>query len=53
MSVDLVLLTNCTSINEALNKRHETWPPKVSLKDSLNVKDAHVAGGGGGMQEME
>ena len=53
MSVDLVLLTDCTSINEALDKGHETWPPEVSLKDSLSVKDAHVAGGGGGMQGME
>ena len=53
MSVDLVLLTDSTSINEAFDKGCKTWPPEVTLKDSLSVKDAHVARGGGGMQEME
>ena len=53
MSVDLVLLTDGISINEAFDKGCETQPPEVILKDSLSVKDAHVARGGGGMQGME
>ena len=53
VSVDLVLLTDGTSINEAFDKGCEIQPPEVVFKDSLSVKDAHVAGGGGGMQGME
>ena len=53
VSVDLVLLTDSTPINEAFDKGCKTWPPEVTLKDSLSAKDAHVAEGGGGMQGME
>ena len=53
MSVDLVLLTDDTSINEAFDKECKTRPLEVMLKDSLSANNAHMTGGGGGMQGME
>ena len=53
MSVDLVLLTDGTSINEVFDKGCEIQPPEVALKDSFSMEDAHVARRGGRMQGME
>ena len=54
MGVDLVLLTDRTSINKIFDEGSKSRPPVVPLKDGLGVKDAHVAQEGGrvyGMQE--
>ena len=47
MGVDLVLLTDCTSINKVFDKESEAWPPVVSFKDGLGAKDAHMVREGG------
>ena len=43
MGVDLVLLTDRTSINKILDEGGKSWPPVVSLKDGLGVEDSHNA----------
>ena len=47
MGVDLVLLTDCTSINKVFDKGSKSWPPVVSFEDGLGAKDAHMAQEGG------
>ena len=47
MGVDLVLLTDHTSINNVFDKGSKSWPPVVSFEDGLGVKDAHMAREGG------
>ena len=53
MGVDLVLLTDCTSINEILDKGGKSQPPVVSLKDGLGVEDLHMTREGGGVYSMK
>ena len=43
MGVDLVLLTDRTSINKVLDKGGKSWPPVVPFEDGLGVKDPHMA----------
>ena len=45
ISVDLVLLTDGAAINEVFHEGEETWPPKITFKDSLGVEDIHVTHG--------
>ena len=43
MGVDLVLLTDCTSINKILDEGGKSQPPVVPFEDGLGVKDPHMA----------
>ena len=43
VGVDLVLLTDRTSINKVFDEGSKSWPPIVPLEDGLGAKDAHVA----------
>ena len=43
VGVDLVLLTDCTSINKIVDKGSKSWPSVVSFKDGLGAKNAHMA----------
>ena len=42
MSVDFVLLANCTTCNEMLDHGGKTWPLVILLKDRFGVKNTHV-----------
>ena len=53
VGVDLVLLTDRTSIDKIFDKGSKSWPPVVSLKDGLGVKDAHMAREGRGVYDMQ
>ena len=53
MGVDLVLLTDRTSINKILDKGGKPWPPVVPFEDGLGAKDAHMAREGGGVYGMQ
>ena len=43
VGVDLVLLTDRTSINKILDKEGKSWPPVVPFEDGLGAKDPHMA----------
>ena len=43
VGVDLVLLTDRTSVNKIFDEGHKSWPPVVPFKDEFGVKDAHMA----------
>ena len=43
MCVNLVLLANCATSNEMLDKGGEARPPEIMFKDRLGVEDSHVA----------
>ena len=53
MGVDLVLLTDHTSINKILDEGGKSRPPVVSLKDGLGVEDSHMTRERGGVYGME
>ena len=53
MGVDLVLLTDHTSINKMFDEGSKSWPPVVPLEDGLGVKDAHMAQEGRRMYGMQ
>ena len=53
MCVNLVLLTDGTTINEMFYKGGETWPPVVVFKENLGVEDPHMAGGRRGVESVE
>ena len=53
MGVDLVLLTEGTSIDKVFYEGRETGPPEVTFKDSLDVEDIHVTCGGGRVDGVE
>ena len=47
VDVDLVLLTDHTSINKIFDEGSKSRPSVVPLEDGLGVKDAHMAREGG------
>ena len=53
MSINLVLLADCTAINKVFDKGEKTRPPVVVLKDSLGAEDTHMAREGREMNSME
>ena len=53
MGIDLVLLTDGASIDEVFHEGGETWPSKITFKDSLGVEDTHVTHGGGRVDGVE
>ena len=53
VGVDLVLLTDHTSINKMFDEGSKSWPPVVPLEDGLGVKDAHMAQEGRRMYGMQ
>ena len=56
MGVDLILLTDGTAVDEVFHKGGETWPPKITFKDSFGAEDAHIIHGGrrvDGVEERE
>ena len=53
MSINLVLLADCTAINKVFDKGGKTRPPVVMFKDSLCAKDTHMTREGRGMNSME
>ena len=53
MDVDLVLLTDRTSINKVLDEGGKPRPPVVPFEDRLGAKDAHMAREGGGVYGMQ
>ena len=53
MSINLVLLANCTAIDKVFDKGGETGPPVVMFKDSLCVEDTHMTREGRGMNSVE
>ena len=42
MSINLVLLADCTAIDKVFDKGGKTGPPVVAFKDSLAVEDIHM-----------
>ena len=42
MSVNLILLTDCTAIDKVFDEEEETRPPEVMFKNRLHVKNAHM-----------
>ena len=53
MCVNLVLLTDGTTIDEMFYEGGETRPPVVTFKKNLGVEDPHVAGGRRGVESVE
>ena len=53
MSINLVLLADCTSINKVFDKGGKTGPPVIAFKDGLHMKDTHMTREGGGMNSVE
>ena len=53
MSINLVLLADCTAIDKVFDKGENTRPPIVMFKDSLHVEDTHMTREGRGMNSME
>ena len=44
MSVNLILLTDCTAVDEVFDKGGETRPPEVTFKDRFHAENAHMTG---------
>ena len=53
MGVDFVLLTEGTAVDEVFHEGGETWPLKITFKDSFGVENTHVACGGGRVDGVE
>ena len=53
MSVNLVLLADCTAIDKVFDKGGKTGPPVIALKDGLRAEDTHMTREGEGMNRME
>ena len=53
MCVNLVLLTDGTTIDEMFYKGGETWPLVVAFKENLGAEDPHVASGRRGVESVE
>ena len=43
LTLDLVLLTDCTSINKVFDEGSKSQPLEVPFEDGLGAKDAHMA----------
>ena len=44
MSVNLILLTDCTAVDDVFDKGGETRPPEVTFKDRFHAENAHMTG---------
>ena len=53
MSIDLVLLADCTAIDKVFDKEGKTRPPVVTFKDSLCAEDTHMTREGRGMNSVK
>ena len=53
VSINLVLLADCTAIDKVFDKGGKTRPPVIAFKDGLHAEDAHMTREGGGMNSME
>ena len=42
MSINLVLLADCTTINKMFDKGEKTGPPVIVFKDGLCAEDTHM-----------
>ena len=42
VSINLVLLADCTAINKVFDKGGKAGPPVVTFKDSLCAEDTHM-----------
>ena len=53
MSVNLILLTDCTAVNEVFDEGGETRPPEVMFMDRFHAENAHMTDYRGGMDQVE
>ena len=53
VSINLVLLADCTAIDKVFDKGGKTGPPVVVFKDSLCAGDTHMTREGRGMNSVE
>ena len=53
MSINLVLLADCTAIDKVFDKGGKTGPPVIMFKNGLHVEDTHMTRERGGMNSVE
>ena len=53
MSINFVLLVDCTAINKVFDKGEKTGPPVVTFKNGLGTEDTHMTREGRGMNSVE
>ena len=53
VSINLVLLADCTAIDKVFDKGGKTGPPVVMFKGSLGAEDIHMTREGRGMNSVE
>ena len=53
MSVDFVLLANCTASNKMFDEGGQAQPPEIPFQDCFSTKDAHMSRKRGGVNGVK